>query len=181
MRMGEQAHAEEDFRQVIKLETVPEKAECAYYAYYYLGDKGTAITWLNKVLEKGDEGDYYDAACLYAEMGEQKKALNYLRESLHRGFRRFAHIHRDRMLDNIRNLPDFKELLKEYEEIHAEEVKLSFVLPSSEFYLQSIDGLLTCDSLRVGITIWRAAYTPPNNHRVRSDLFEASCANDVGS
>ena len=87
--------------------------------------------------------DYYDAACLYAEMGEQKKALNYLRESLHRGFRRFAHIHRDRMLDNIRNLPAFEELLKEYEAIHAEEVKLSFVLPSSEFYLQSIDGLLT--------------------------------------
>ena len=143
MRMGEQARAEEDFRQVIKLETVPEKAECAYYAYFYLGDKETAITWLNKVLEKGDEGDYYDAACLYAEMGEQKKALNYLRESLHRGCRRFAHIRRDRMLDNIRNLPAFEELLKEYEAIHAEEVKLSFVLPSSEFYLQSIDGLLT--------------------------------------
>ena len=47
------------------------------------------------------------------------------------------------MLDNIRNLPAFEELLKEYEAIHAEEVKLSFVLPSSEFYLQSIDGLLT--------------------------------------
>ena len=143
MRMGEQARAEEDFRQVIKLETVPEKAECAYYAYFYLGDKETAITWLNKVLEKGDEGDYYDAACLYAEMGEQKKALNYLRESLHRGCRRFAHIRRDRMLDNIRILPAFEELLKEYEAIHAEEVKLSFVLPSSEFYLQSINGLLT--------------------------------------
>ena len=143
MRMGEQARAEEDFRRVIALETEPEKAECAFYAYYYLGDKGTAITWLNKVLEKGDEGDYYDAACLYAEMGEQKKALNYLRESLHRGCRRFAHIRRDRMLDNIRNQPAFEELLKEYEAIHAEEVKLSNVLPSSEFYLQSIDGLLT--------------------------------------
>ena len=143
MRMGEQTRAEEDFRQVIRLETVPEKAECAYYAYFYIGDKETAIAWLNKVLEKGDEGDYYDAACLYAEMGEQKKALNYLRESLHRGFRRFAHIRRDRMLDNIRNLPAFKELLKEYEAIHAEEIKLSYVLPSIEFYLQSIDGLLT--------------------------------------
>ena len=123
MRMGEQARAEEDFRWVIALETEPEKAECAFYAYYYLGDKGTAITWLNKVLEKGDEGDYYDAACLYAEMGEQKKALNYLRESLHRGFRRFAHIRRDRMLDNIRNLPALEELLKEYEEKHKKEIK----------------------------------------------------------
>lgn len=123
MRMGEQARAEEDFRRVIALETEPEKAECAFYAYYYLGDKGTAITWLNKVLEKGDEGDYYDAACLYAEMGEQKKALNYLRESLHRGFRRFAHIRRDRMLDNIRNLPALEELLKEYEEKHKKEIK----------------------------------------------------------
>ena len=143
MRMGEQARAEEDFRRVIALETEPEKAECAFYAYYYLGDKGTVITWLNKVLEHADEGDYYDAACLYAEMGEQKKALNYLRESLHRGCRRFAHIRRDRMLDNIRNLPAFEELLKEYEAIHAEEVKLSYVSPSGECYLRSIDGSLT--------------------------------------
>ena len=125
MRMGELVRAEEDFRQVIALETEPEKAECAFYAYYYLGDKDTAIAWLNKVLEQGDVNDYYDAACLYAEMGEPKKALYYLRESLHRGYRRFAHIRRDRMLDNIRILPAFEELLKEYEAIHAEEVKLS--------------------------------------------------------
>ena len=76
-------------------------------------------------------------------MGEQKKALNYLRESLHRGFRRFAHIRRDRMLDNIRNLPAFEELLKEYKAIHAEEVKLSYVSPSGECYLRAIDGSLT--------------------------------------
>lgn len=143
MRMGEQVRAKEDFRQVIALDTEPEKAECAFYAYYYLGDKETAIAWLNKVLEHGDEGDYYDAACLYAEMGEPKKALNYLRESLQRGYRRFAHIRRDRMLDNIRNLPAFEELLKEYEAIHAEEVKLSYVSPSGECYLRSIDGSLT--------------------------------------
>ncbi|MGM9798879.1 MAG: tetratricopeptide repeat protein [Parabacteroides sp.] len=143
MRAGEWESAEEDFRKVIALETEPEKAECAFYAYYYLGDKETAITWLNKVLEQGDEGDYYDAACLYAEMGEPKKALNYLRESLQRGYRRFAHIRRDRMLDNIRNLPAFEKLLKEYEAIHAEEVKLSYVSPSGEFSLRSIDGSLT--------------------------------------
>ena len=143
LRMGEQVRAEEDFRQVIALETEPEKAECAFYAYYYLGDKDTAIAWLNKVLEQGDEGDYYDAACLYAEMGEPKKAIDYLRESLQRGYRRFAHIRRDRMLDNIRNLPAFEELLKEYEAIHAKEVKLSYVSPSGEFSLRSIDGSLT--------------------------------------
>ena len=129
MRMGEQARAEENFRKVIELETEPEKAECAFYAYYYLGDKDTAIAWLNKVLEKGDEGSYYEAACLYAEMGKPEKALDYLRKSLQRGFRRFAHIHRDRMLDSIRNLPAFKELLREYEAIHAKEVSSSFVAP----------------------------------------------------
>lgn len=121
MRMGERARAEEDFRRVIELETEPENAECAFYAYHYLGDKATAIAWLNKALEKGDEGVYYDAACLYAEMGEPKKALNYLRESLLRGYRRFAHIRRDRMLDSLRKLPAYKELLKEYEEKQKEE------------------------------------------------------------
>ena len=116
MLFRSRARAEEDFRKVIELETEPENAECAFYAYHYLGDKATAIAWLNKALEKGDEGVYYDAACLYAEMGEPKKALNYLRESLLRGYRRFAHIRRDRMLDSLRKLPAYKELLKEYEE-----------------------------------------------------------------
>lgn len=119
---GENAKAESDFKQVVRLDSIPEEAECSFYAYYYLGQKDKAIEILNTILDKDKKGNCYDAACLYSVMGEKEKALSYLRQSLEDGFRRFAHIKRDRDLNNIRNTEEFKVLLKEYEEKHLQEI-----------------------------------------------------------
>lgn len=119
---GENAKAESDFKQVVRLDSIPEEAECSFYAYYYLGQKDKAIEILNTILDKDKKGNCYDAACLYSVMGEKEKALSYLRQSLEDGYRRFAHIKRDRDLNNIRNTEEFKVLLKEYEEKHLQEL-----------------------------------------------------------
>lgn len=119
---GENAKAESDFKQVVRLDSIPEEAECSFYAYYYLGQKDKAIEVLNTILDKDKKGNCYDAACLYSVMGEKEKALSYLRQSLEDGYRRFAHIKRDRDLNNIRNTEEFKVLLKEYEEKHLQEI-----------------------------------------------------------
>ena len=119
---GENAKAESDFKQVVRLDSIPEDAECSFYAYYYLGQKDKAIEVLNTMLDKDKKGNCYDAACLYSVMGEKEKALSYLRQSLEDGYRRFAHIKRDRDLINIRNTEKFKVLLKEFEEKHQQEI-----------------------------------------------------------
>lgn len=119
---GENAKAESDFKQVVRLDSIPEDAECSFYAYYYLGQKDKAIEVLNTIPDKDKKGNCYDAACLYSVMGEKEKALSYLRQSLENGYRRFAHIKRDRDLNNIRNTEEFKVLLKEYEEKHLQEI-----------------------------------------------------------
>lgn len=119
---GENAKAESDFKQVVRLDSIPEEAECSFYAYYYLGHKDKAIEILNTILDKDKKGKCYDAACLYSVMGEKEKALSYLRQSLEDGYRRFAHIKRDRDLNNIRNTEEFKVLMKEYEEKHLQEI-----------------------------------------------------------
>ena len=119
---GENAKAESDFKQVVRLDSIPEDAECSFYAYYYLGQKDKAIEVLNTILDKDKKGNCYDAACLYSVMGEKEKALSYLRQSLENGYRRFAHIKRDRDLNNIRNTEEFKVLLKGYEEKHLQEI-----------------------------------------------------------
>lgn len=119
---GENAKAESDFKQVVRLDSIPEDAECSFYAYYYLGQKDKAIEVLNTALDKDKKGNCYDAACLYSVMGEKEKALSYLRQSLEDGYRRFAHIKRDRDLNNIRNTEEFKVLMKEYEEKHLQEI-----------------------------------------------------------
>ena len=119
---GENAKAESDFKQVVRLDSIPEDAECSFYAYYYLGQKDKAIEALNTMLDKDKKGNCYDAACLYSVMGEKEKALSYLRQSLEDGYRRFAHIKCDRDLNNIRNTEEFKVLLKEFEEKHQQEI-----------------------------------------------------------
>lgn len=119
---GENSKAEADFKQVVRLDSIPEEAECSFYAYYYLGQKDKAIEVLNKVLEKDKKGNCYDAACLYSLMGEKEKSLSYLRQSLEDGYRHFAHIRRDRDLDNIHNTAEFKALIKEYEAKHQLEI-----------------------------------------------------------
>lgn len=119
---GENVKAESDFKQVVRLDSIPEEAECSFYAYYYLGQKDKAIEILNTILDKDKKGNCYDAACLYSVMGEKEKALSYLRQSLEDGYRRFAHIKRDRDLNNIRNTEEFKVLMKEYEEMHLQEI-----------------------------------------------------------
>lgn len=119
---GENAKAESDFKQVVRLDSIPEEADCSFYAYYYLGQKDKAIEILNTILDKDKKGNCYDAACLYSVMGEKEKALSYLRQSLEDGYRRFAHIKRDRDLNNIRNTEEFKVLLKEFEEKHQQEI-----------------------------------------------------------
>lgn len=119
---GENAKAESDFKQVVRLDSIPEEADCSFYAYYYLGQKDKAIAVLNTMLDKDKKGNCYDAACLYSVMGEKEKALSYLRQSLEDGYRRFAHIKRDRDLNNIRNMEEFKVLLKEYEKKHLQEI-----------------------------------------------------------
>ena len=118
---GDMNDAENDFKQVIKLDSIPDEIECAQYAYYYLGDKEKAISIINDLLKKNDMGNYYNAACLYSIMGEKEKSISYLRKALELGFRRFAHIKRDRDLNNIRNEVTYKALIEEYENKHKQE------------------------------------------------------------
>lgn len=118
---GDMNDAENDFKQVIKLDSIPNEIECAQYAYYYLGNKEKAISIVNDLLKKNDMGDFYDAACLYSIMDEKEKSISYLRKALELGYRRFAHIKRDRDLNNIRNEETYKTLIEEYENKHKQE------------------------------------------------------------
>jgi len=123
LQTGDADLAKADFEKVIQLDTIPGEDNAAPYAYYYLGQKDKAIDFLDKALEIDARANYYDAACLYSLMGEKVKAIGYLRNALEAGYRKFAHIARDRDLDNIRNESDFKSLLEEYTDKHMQEVE----------------------------------------------------------
>ncbi len=121
---GENALAEDDFRKVIELDTIPGDDNTAQYAYFYLGEREKAIAFQDSILAEGDDkGNYYDAACLYSLMGEKEKSLECLHRSLELGYCRFAHIRRDRDLNNIRDTEEFKAMMEEYETKHRESLE----------------------------------------------------------
>jgi clan AA aspartic protease (TIGR02281 family) len=121
-KRGNASLAKEDYMKAIELDTEPNESSVAQFAYYHLGQKEKAIDFMNRIIDNTN-GDYYDAACLYSIMGEKEKALDYLRMAFSHGYRRFAHLAIDADLDNIRNLPAFKEMIQEYKEKHQRELK----------------------------------------------------------
>lgn len=117
MMKGDKTAAEADYRVVIRQDTIYGESNTAHYAYQSLGMKDKAIAFMDSVLTHSEsKGNLYDAACLYARMGENEKALNYLSKSLEKGFCRFAHIANDDDLDGLRKMPEFGELIRKYEE-----------------------------------------------------------------
>lgn len=129
LKQGKKELAEADFRKVIEIEDSPEKYSCIHYAYQGLGQYDKAIEMMDTIIARNEDraGSYYDAACLYARMERKQKALEYLEKSLELGYRRFAHIARDQDLDLIRDMEEFKAMIKKYKQVAEEENQSSTI------------------------------------------------------
>jgi clan AA aspartic protease (TIGR02281 family) len=106
---------------VLQLDTLAEDNSCRQYALFYLGREAEAFDWMQKMLEKDKKGNYYDAACLYSLAGKGEEAVGFLRKAFETGYRRFAHVERDRDLKSIRTLDSYKSLMEEYQSRHLTE------------------------------------------------------------
>jgi clan AA aspartic protease (TIGR02281 family) len=116
--LNQLALAKKDFQAVLRLENTIEKSgNCRQYALFYLDSINEAISHQDSILSKyPTSGNYYDATCLYSLMNRPSEALAYLDTALKKGYKDFIHIERDTDLDNIRNLPEFIELLKKWKD-----------------------------------------------------------------
>lgn len=111
---AEQAAA--DYRKVIELEKKPDDYQCIQYALLALGQTDEALAANDTLMARDttDIGNYYNAACLYSRMNQPDKALQYLKKCLDMGYRHFGHMRLDSDLDNIRDLDEYKALVKQY-------------------------------------------------------------------
>ena len=124
MLKGEKEAAMKDYQMVVALDTILGESNCAQYALLALGEVEKAKTFEYAILaNSASAGNYYDAACLFARMGEKEQSLTFLRNSLEKGFTRFAHIKNDDDLDAIRNMEGYRKLMDEYEAKYMEEQK----------------------------------------------------------
>lgn len=113
---GDTMLANADYNKVIELENTPEKYFCIYFAYQGLGQNDKAIEILESIIAKDtlDAGSYYNAACLYARMGNKERAISYLRESFEKGLTYSYHVECDFDLQSIRDTDEYKSLVEEY-------------------------------------------------------------------
>lgn len=108
--------AMQDFERILELDTLAADGSCRQYALMFLGRTEEAKAWMEKMLkaEPDNSGNYYDAACLYALVGEGDEAMNFLHKAFELGYRNFQHIEADDDMDSLRERQDFKDLINRY-------------------------------------------------------------------
>ena len=134
LKLNNPVKAKEDYSSILALDTVVlEKGSCRQYALFHLGRIDDAIAWSSKIVEQyPTEGNYYDAACLYALMKKPEVALAKLKLAFESGYRDFIHLADDDDLDNIKTLPEFKNLVAEWKKVFDESLKKDVVLKKEE-------------------------------------------------
>ena len=121
---GDYEAAERDYEKVLEIDTDPDDGSCRQYALWGLGREEEALEWMDKIIENNpnDNGVYYDKACLFTRMQRPDEAIKALEEAFKKGFRRFAHLEHDDDMDSLRNLPEYKALIREYKDKPVEEM-----------------------------------------------------------
>lgn len=130
LNQGQEQLAKKDFEEVLKRDTIPAEYSVAFYVHYYLGEEEKALAALDSAMSHNSKEQAYNAACLYSLMNRPDDALKYLEMALKDDFKEFKHIEYDTDLDNIRQLPAFKELIEKYKKLLEE--KLGKKLTSQE-------------------------------------------------
>ncbi len=125
--------AKEDYLTILTLDTIVNDESNRHYALFHLGKNKEAIDWIEKInSEYPTDGNYYDATCLYSLMNMPSIALTNLKTAFQNGYRDFVHLSVDEDMDNIRNLPEFKNLVEEWKNVFNESIKKDFVIKSDE-------------------------------------------------
>lgn len=129
-KQGKTELANADFEKVLDIETIAEDGSCRHYALHALGRDQEAIEWMDKIIENAPyyAGNWYDKACLLARMGRTDEALKALETAFEKGFRSFAHLEHDDDMDPLRNLPEYKALIKQYKGKPVEETSEEVVI-----------------------------------------------------
>lgn len=89
----------------------------------WAGDHGQLLLELERIeeMEGLDAAALFNLACVFLHEGKNKNGLSLLRKSVERGFRDIETFRRDPDLDQLRNLPEFEEMVKELEKKIAKE------------------------------------------------------------
>ena len=119
---GDDETANKYFESVLKLDKVPNAGSVRQYALHFLGRDDEAIKWMNDIVANNPDSPtcYNQQAYFYSLIGQSDKAIVALRKLLEQ-----TQILIDMTqyeFNSIRELPEFKALIAEYEKKKAKEL-----------------------------------------------------------
>ncbi len=114
--VGKDSEARKDYEHLLTVEkdSVLTGYSWTPFAYSGLGNKDKAIETIQFILSNDTtdvSGNLYNAACVYARLGLNKEALKYLTDAIAQGYNHISHIESDYDLDNLRDMPRYKQLI----------------------------------------------------------------------
>jgi tetratricopeptide (TPR) repeat protein len=93
----------------LQLSCLAEKIEIWAKANYWAKDYKEAVKYYHLLLKAGrcEFDDLYNLACSYAQMGNEKQAVKYLKLAISDGFKDIDHIMSDPDFEKIKDSPKF--------------------------------------------------------------------------
>lgn len=125
-KYGQLDAAKADFEKVVELENGKATSTSLMFAYLHLGETEKAEQMLNDMLIKNpnDKIALYNAACIYARLGDENKAVAFLEDAFKNGLLKMNEMKTDSDLDPIRENETYKELVAHYDSLFIETNRL---------------------------------------------------------
>lgn len=114
--LGKDTEAKKDYEHLLEVEkdSVLTRDSWTPFAYSGLGNKDKAIETIQFIIANDTtdiSGNLYNAACVYARIGQPDDALKYLSDAIANGYNNISHIESDYDMDSLRNMPEYHQLI----------------------------------------------------------------------
>lgn len=115
--VGKNEEAKRDYEHLLTVEkdSVLSASSWTPFAYSGLGNTEKAIETMQAIIANDTtdiSGTLYNAACIYARIGQKQEAIGYLKKAIENGYKHFQHIHVDYDLDCLRDMPEYETLIQ---------------------------------------------------------------------
>lgn len=189
--LGDKDKAIADFKQAVEMDTVPDPASPSIMLLGYLGRTDEAEALIAEIGKDAESMVLYNAACYYAMFGDKQKAVDFLNQSVDKGFLRLTLLENDSDMDSIRSMDGYKKVVErlkskqlKMEEENAEYTDQTVEVPmtkeSGVFKVKcSINGLplhfvFDTGAANVTISAVEAAFMYKNNYLSDKDFMGSS-------
>lgn len=189
--LGDKDKAIADFKQAVEMDTVPDPTSPSIMLLGYLGRTDEVEALIAEIGKDAESMVLYNAACYYAMFGDKQKAVDFLNQSVDKGFLRLTLLENDSDMDSIRSMDGYKKVVErlkskqlKMEEENAEYTDQTVEVPmtkeSGVFKVKcSINGLplhfvFDTGAANVTISAVEAAFMYKNNYLSDKDFMGSS-------